>query len=614
MSDRSSSRNPIVWFFSLLWSGLTWIRRALANLVLLVIILLIVVAISQRKVDTLPDAFALYLAPSGQLVDERQPVAPLDALNNTNPYFEETLVSDVVKAIEKARTDDRISHLVLDLNYLNSGEISKLYEIGQALQAFKTSGKKIIAYSDQYDQGQYYLASHADKIYVHDMGHVLLKGYGSYRSYFKEATDKLGLNFHIFRAGKFKDAVEPFLRNDMSEASREHNRQWLNQLWNLYTSRIESLRSLPVGAINDLINNARQRLSQAGGDPARLALDAGLVDAVRSRQELRAELIDQFGYDRDADSFRAVEWYRYLNHQRSLPLPGKSYIGVINAVGAIYDGEQPPGTIGSETLTRLLRQARDDGDIKALVIRIDSPGGSAFASEVIRAEIQMVRDSGIPVIVSMGSVAASGGYWMATSADEIWALPSTITGSIGVFSVVPTLDQTLEKLGIYTDGIGTTSQAGSMHPGLPMGEDTAFILQSTVDGIYRRFINTVAEARDLTPEQVDQIGQGRVWSGAKALEIGLVDKLGTLSEAINAAADYAQLSQWEIKVIKPPLTPFEHFMQQIANVQIPMPTTVKTALARLKQWPAVTTLAAALQLEPNTVYAQCLDCTLWSAH
>lgn len=612
MSEKRPSSNPITAFFSFIWGALTWLRRTLANVIFLIIIIVVVVAISQREADILPESFALYLAPSGILVDERQPVDPLAAFGGSNQYDSETLVSDVVNAIESARNDSSVTHLVLDLNYLMGGGLSKLYEIGQALQNFKASGKEIIAYSDQYSQSQYYLASHADKVYLHDMGHVLLLGYGSYRTYFKDAIDKLGLNFHIFRAGKFKDAVEPFLRNDMSDASREHNSQWINHLWNLYTSRIETQRSLPVGAIDEMIRNTQHQLAAAKGDPAQMALNTGLVDSVTSRQQMRAELIDQFGYDRKADSFKAVNWYRYLSHQQTLPLPGKSYIGVINATGAIYGGEQPPGTVGSETLIQLLRQARDDGDIKALVIRIDSPGGSAFASEVIRAEIKMVRDSGIPVLVSMGGVAASGGYWIAVGADEIWALPSTITGSIGVFSVIPTLDQSLSKLGIHTDGIGTSPLADAMNPARPMSDDTAYVLQSTVEGIYQRFLKTVASARDLSEQQVDQIGQGRVWSGAKAVEIGLVDKLGTLSDTINAAASYAELDQWEVKVIEPPLTPFEQFMQQLSNVSVPLPAGVEQTLLKLEQLDQAAGISPILSLQANEIYAQCLDCSLWS--
>ncbi|MDO3388797.1 signal peptide peptidase SppA [Gilvimarinus sp. SDUM040013] len=612
MSDKRSSRNPISALFSFIWGALTWLRRALANIILLVIIVVIVVAISKHETDMLPDSFALYLAPSGFLVDERQPVAPLAALSGTNQYESETLVTDVVNAIDQARADSRVSHIVLDLNHLLGGGLSKLHEIGLALQTFKDSGKQIIAISDQYSQSQYYLASHADNIYLHDMGHVMLTGFGSYRTYYKDAIDTLGLNFHIFRAGQFKDAVEPYIRNDMSDASREHNSQWINHLWDLYTSRIETQRSLPVGAVDNLIRNTQQQLTDAQGDPAQMALAAGLVDQVSSRQQIRAELIDQFGYDHNADSFKSVNWYRYLHHQQPLPLPGKTYIGVINATGTIYDGEQPPGTVGSETFVKLLRQARDDSDIKALVVRIDSPGGSAFASEVIRSEIQMVRDSGIPVLVSMGSVAASGGYWIATSADEIWALPSTITGSIGVYSIIPTLNESLKKLGIHTDGIGTTPLAGAMNPALPMSEKAAFVLQSTVDGTYRRFLKTVANARDLTQAQVDQIGQGRVWSGAKAFEIGLVDKLGTLDDTIKAAAEYAELKQWDVKTIERALTPFEQFMQQLSNVTMPLPESVQQSLSTLESFSQAAGISPALSLEANTVYAQCLDCTLWS--
>lgn len=611
MSEQKTSTNPVRRFFSFIWGAITWLRRTLANLIFLLILVIITIAVSQQKPDVLPGSFALYLAPSGFLVDERQPLDPLSTILGGPQQEGETLVSEVVEAINRATTDNRVTHLIIDLNHLNGGGISKLSEISQALQTFKASGKKVTAYADQYMQSQYYLASHADKIYLHDMGYVLLTGYGSYRTYFKEAIDKLGLNFHIFRAGKFKDAVEPYLRNDMSDASREHNSQWINSLWQVYTSRTETLRSLPAGAIEDLIKQSRQRMAEADGDPAQLAAQAGLVDRVVSRQQLRAELIDEFGYDHDADSFKAIHWQRYLHNEPKLAMPGKSYVAVINATGTIYDGEQPPGSVGSTTFVNLLRQAREDQDVKAIVVRIDSPGGSAFASEVIRAEIKMTRDGGKPVLVSMGSVAASGGYWMATGADEIWALPTTITGSIGVYSVIPTLDDSLRKLGIHNDGIGTTELSDALNPMRPMNSDTAFVLQSTVEGIYQRFLKTVAEARDLSEAQVDAIGQGRVWSGAKAREIGLVDKLGTLNDTIVAAAEFAELKEWEIKHIQTPLSPFEQFMQQLISTELPLPTVQLQTLEKLKEYENVLGLTQLLNFTPMTIYAQCLECTLW---
>ncbi|MDO3382101.1 signal peptide peptidase SppA [Gilvimarinus algae] len=601
-------KGPVLGFFSALWSGITWLRRTLANLLFILIIVIVVVALGQRETDVLPERFALHLTPHGQLVDQRQPVDPLAALAGNDSRHGETLVRDLVHAINRGAKDDRVTHLVLDLNELTGGGISKLREVGQALENFKQAGKPIIALGDEYMQDQYYLASYADTIYLHDMGHVLLTGYASHRLYLKEAIDKLGINFHIFRAGKFKDAVEPFTRNDMSDASRQHNSQWLNSLWDHYTSRVEALRSLPVGAVNDLIANSDRALAEARGDAAQMALNAGLVDKVASRQQTRAELIELFGYDKQADSFQSVDWYRYLGHEKHLPLPGKSYVGLINATGPIYEGEQPPATVGSDTLIQLLRQVRDDSSIKALVIRIDSPGGSAFASEVIRAEIVTTRDAGIPVIVSMGSVAASGGYWIATAADEIWALPTTITGSIGVFSLIPTLEESLKKLGIHSDGVSTTPLAGALNPTRPLTEDAARVMQLSVDSIYQRFLSTVAESRGLTLEQVDRIGQGRVWSGARAAELGLVDKLGTLEDALAAAAQYAELDGWEIREISPPLTPTEQLLQQLAGVGVtlPMPDV-------LGQWQALGKYLPSAKLwdfAPRQVYAHCLGCGL----
>lgn len=611
MSD-TKTRNPIGRFFSLLWNGITWTRRVITNLLFLLIVIIIVVAISQRQSDVLPDAFALELTPYGALVDERQALDALSALGGENSLHSETVVRDLVRSIDLARDDKRVSHLLLNLNYLNGGGISKLYEVAQAVERFKQSGKPVIAMADQYSQDRYYLASHADTVYLHDMGFVLLTGYGSYRLYYKEAIEKLGLNFHIFRAGKFKDAIEPYSRTDMSDASREHNRLWINQLWDEYTARVESMRELEPGNIDQLIKHSDQALAAVGGDTSHLALDYGLVDKVASRQQMRAELVELLGYDKHHDSYKAVDWYRYLDHNRQLPLPGKSYVALINAVGPIYDGEQPPGTVGSDSMIQLLRQVRQDSDVKALVIRVDSPGGSAFASEIIRAEIATTRDAGIPVFVSMGSVAASGGYWIATAGEQIWALPTTITGSIGAFSLIPTLEESLAKLGVHTDGVGSTPLADALNPTRPMSEDTARLMQLSVDSIYQRFIATVATARNLDTEAVDDIGQGRVWSGTSALELGLVDKLGTLEETLQAAASSAGLEKWEVKTISAPLTPMEELLQHLGGVSSVLPTGVTTTLANWKTLSGALTATplSTLPLSSNTgdVMTYCLAC------
>jgi protease-4 len=606
-----------------LWGAVSWIRRALANIIFIIIVTVIVVAIAQQRPDVLPEHFALRLAPSGVLVDQKQAIDALSALaEGPANQAAETLVSDVVRTINSAATDERVTHLVLDLNNLNGGGVSKLYEIGQALKQFKANNKTIIALADHYNQDQYFLASYADQIYLHDMGYVLLTGFASYHQYFKDALDKLAVNVNVFKVGKYKDAIEPYTRNGMSEASQEHNQRWLNTLWHIYSSNIEAQRQLPKGALDNTINHIPELLAQHGGNSALMAQEAGLVDAVASRQATEQALTEQFGYDDRNRQYQHVDWQRYLAHQQPTPLPGSTpYIGVITAQGAILDGEQPPGRVGSDTLVQLLRQARHDADIKALVVRIDSPGGSAFASEVIRNELVATRNSGLPVVISMGSVAASGGYWMATGGDEIWALPSTITGSIGVFSVIPTLEQSLAKLGIHTDGIATNKLAGSMSPARALSQPAADALQMSVDNIYQRFLTTVAKARDLSVQQVDDIAQGRVWSGVRAQQLGLVDKLGTRQQAIAAAAEFAELDTWRIKTITPPLTPMEQLIAQLSHAGVSLPADWSRSLTRLQALDTLTgglggqagqTFNELLTQPPHQVQARCLSCSLIS--
>lgn len=609
--------NPLGRFFSGLWGIITWLRVALFNVIFLIIVIAIIAAVIQNQPAPLPDKFALRLAPSGQLVDQRQPIDPLTSLMDENAQYAETLVSDVVEAIDTAREDERVTHLVLELQYLEGGGLSKLEEIARALTQFRDSGKDITALSNNYNQAQYYLASFAHRVYVHDMGNVMITGFGSYRTYFKEALDKLAINFHVFRAGNYKDAVEPYTRNDMSSASKEHNSQWLNDLWQFYTARVEGERELESGSIDAIINRIDTAIAEADGNMSRLATTNGLVDAAHSRQQLRALLIDKFGYDEDADSYKAVDWQRYLGLNRTLPdLPGTDKVGVIVASGTILEGEHPAGTIGSDTMIQLLREARKNRDIKALVIRIDSGGGSAFASEVIRAEIATTRDTGIPVIISMGSVAASGGYWMAAGGDEIWALPTTITGSIGVYGLIPTLEESFDKLGLHNDGVGTTPLADAFHLDRPINPLMASAIQQNVDSLYRRFLQTVAQARGMTPEAVHEIAQGRVWSGQRAHQLGLVDKLGTLNDAVAAAAGFADLSDWETVTITRPLSPGEQLMQQLfGNSLMQGALEGKTANSLLRAQHLVAGITEPLDTllqhpDSNRIYAHCLTCDM----
>lgn len=615
----SSSEKPrsfIGRFFSGLWSVITWTRIAVLNLIFLFVLVIVIVAIRSGSPLPLPKTFALRVAPTGMLVDQRSYVDPTSMLlGGENPQESETVVRELIEAINHAAEDKRVTGLVLELDGLFGGGLSKMQEIGVALDNFKTSDKKILAVGNNFTQDQYYLASHADFIYMHDMGSVLLTGYGRYGNYFKSALDKLEINFHVFRSGKFKDAVEPLLRDDMSEESKAHNSQLMNQLWDMYTQNVETRRELPAGSINDYINNLDTKLAQAKGNSAGLAAELGLVDDVINRQRMSEMLIETFGESREEGFYNGVDAREYFADINRFKLPGENNIGLLVASGTIVDGIQPDGTIGSESFVEMLRSVREDDSIKALVLRIDSGGGSAFASEIIRAEISALRDEGKPVFISMGSVAASGGYWMAAGGDEIWATPSTITGSIGVFGAFPTIEKTLDNLGIHTDGVGTTELAGSLRADRPLSPKVSTIIQLGVDNIYQRFIHLVADARKAEADAIDRVAQGHVWSGVSAKELGLVDHLGDLNEVIAAAAERVELEKYGVKLVQQPLSPREALFRQILGES----ASALTPTTLLQQFSSLTALQEVAPLlkpltelrrmnDPQSIYAACVEC------
>lgn len=612
-------------FFSLLGKIGSAIRT-LINIAFLLIFLLIISSFFQQTAQPLPEKAALRLALSGVLVDEKTRIPPFAQLMNPDQQLDaETLVSDLIKAIKQAADDDRITALVLELDYLMGGGISKLEEVGAALEAFKSSGKPVIAVGDNFSQDQYFLASFADRIYLNPMGTVLLTGYGAYPSYMKDALDKLKVNVHVFRVGDYKDAIEPFTRNSMSEPSREHTSQWLNSLWRVFTSRIEQSRSLPTDAINDYVNNFAGKLANHKGDTAELALETGLIDGLATRQQMLKQLQKAIGRD-DKLGYPFIDYKRYLNANRlavsaeslSPDTPSKATIGVVVAKGAIIDGYDRDGSIGADDFAALLRQARDQHPA-ALVIRVDSPGGSAFASEVIRNEITAVRESGIPVVVSMGSVAASGGYWISTAANEIWATPTTITGSIGVFGVVPTIEESLQALGIHSDGVGTTALADFYHLNRPLSAPAKTIIQQSVNNIYQRFLTLVADSRGSSPEAVHDIAQGRVWTGEKAKELGLVDGLGNLEDAVAAAARIAGVSDYQPQIIQPPLDFQEQLLAALSRSEVAVGL-IQAVAQRLPNHPfsvlqplqaplnQATTVINRLN-DPSNIYLTCYECS-----
>lgn len=606
---------PLRRFFSAIGRLFTWLRVTVLNVLFLIFLLVVVVALLPTPTVPLPTEFAVHLNPTGVLVDQKTPIDPIDlVLRGTEAERDETLVRDLVDAIDGAARDPRVTGLVLDLQELSGGGISKLEEIGAALNRFKLAGKPVVASADMFSQDQYYLATYADHIYLHHMGMVMLTGYEQYRQYFSETLDKLGVNIHVFRAGKYKDFVEPFTRNDMSDESRQHISQWLNHLWGVYTSRVEALRELPSGAINDFINHMHEQLHEVNGDSAQLALQAGLVDSVASHRDVEYALIEQFGPSLLGDGYNGIAYDAYLNDVRRRAESAPNKIGLLVARGTIMEGQQPEGSIGSDTFVEQLQQVRSDPSIRALVVRIDSGGGSAFASEVIRAELQALRAEGTPVFISMGSVAASGGYWMAAGGDEIWATPTTLTGSIGVFGAVPTFEDSLKKIGISTDGLGTTDLAGALRVDRTLTPQAETLIQQSVDNIYTRFVSLVADARGMDPMETDLVAQGRVWSADMARELGLVDHLGNLDEVIAAAAQRVGLDNYEVKLISRHLTPLEALLRQVqpqVSALIPKRFSSRWLSAELEQYlaPTLSPIKMLQQMnDPRGIYARCLEC------
>lgn len=599
--------------------ALTWTRLTIVNGLFFLLLLFILLMLFSGA-GPLPDKAPLRLDVTGFLVDQRSYIDPMaQLLTRGQGGDSETVVRDLVRAINAAADDPRVTELVLELNNFAGGDISKLEEVGQSLTRFKDSGKPIVAVSNFYSQAQYYLASYADQIFMHPMGSVMLTGYGSYRNYFGDAIGKLNINLHVFRAGTYKDAVEPFTRMSMSEPSREHNSQWIDQLWSIYTSRVESQRQLPKDAINDYVTNLDTHLMTVNGDTAALALESNLVDELVTLPQIRHAFIERYGYDERTDDYAAISLKRYLRHLDRRPEAAADTIGLIIASGTIYDGYQAPGSIGGDSLAALIREAREMPGLQALVLRVDSGGGSAFAAELIRNELETTRAAGIPILVSMGSLAASGGYWIAAGADEIWATPSTLTGSIGVFSVIPTFEDTLKNLGISTDGYGTSPLADSSRLDLPMDPVAKRVLQQNVDNIYQRFINIVAEGRGSSPEAIQPIAQGRVWSGISAHEFGLVDQLGYLEDVVQAAAARAGLSRYRVTVIESRPSTWELFLNSLgASVAFPAlhegaeVAGVWREVASGARWRGLTELLRLLQASktPGNVYAHCLDCVL----
>lgn len=615
-------------FFSGVLRVFKTVRNLVLNLLFLVIFIgfISVMVADDERVEVPPTA-ALVLNLKGDLVEELKFVDPVEAmLNETAGGSEEepeVLVRDVVKVIEGATKDDKIKVIVLELSNLGSGSLDKMQSIGRSLEAFKAAGKKVLATGTFYAQNQYYLASYADSINLHPKGTVLLEGYGSYPMYYKSALEKLKISTHVFKVGTYKSAVEPFLRDDMSPEAKEANSAWLNELWATYKQQVAERRGFAVDNFDETFATLYQRISAADGDIAKYALDAKLVDSLKTREQFRQDVIALVGEDKENHTFNQVSFHEY--HSLVVPKmqmvnPMTDKVALVIARGSIVDGNAKAGMIGGDSTAKLLRQARLDDKVKAVVLRIDSGGGSAFASEIISEEIRLLKDAGKPVIASMGAVAASGGYWIAAPANEIWAAPTTITGSIGIFALFHTAENAFGTLGLNVDGVGTTELAG-FSAGLPLfkglSADAEKLLQRMIERGYDDFISHVGVSRNLEKTAVDKVGQGRVWTGTKALEFGLVDKLGTLEDAIAAAASKASLERFDVWVVEQELTPQQQFVKQLfgeakALGLVPEVThgqqgkTVQRMVAELDQQ-----LSQFSQFnDPNGIYSFCFSCQI----
>ena len=564
-----SMGSAVAGFFALVWRILEGVRKVL-HLVLLLVIFGFLLAAMHSSAPVVPHSAALVLAPEGELVEQLSSDAVRRAFGQASggPALE-TLLKDVVDSIQAAKADSRIKLIVLDLGNLAPSGLSKLQEIGAALREFRAAGKRVVAAADSMDQTQYYLAAQAGEVYLDPLGLVYVDGFSYYRMFLKDAIDKLGVDVNVFRAGTFKSYTDQFSRSDMAPSEREESSVWLDALWNAYQQDVTRARSLPANALNEYVAEEPAALAAVGGDAAKLALQRGLVTALKSRRQLADELKGLVGEDTDSHSFSSIAMSPYLTAVRAkhlLKSKSDSRVGVVVAAGEILDGHQPPGSIGGESTSDVLRQARYDRGVKAVVLRIDSPGGSMFASEQILREVQALRKAGKPVVVSMSTYAASGGYYIAAAANQIFASATTLTGSIGVFSVIPTFQRTLEKFGVKVDGIGTTPLAGDMRLDRALTPATRQILQSSVDHAYGEFLMRVGEGRRKPVDEVDKIAQGRVWAGVDAQRIGLVDHLGGLKDAVDAAAKLAELGgDFDVDYLEPELTLREELLMQLRS-------------------------------------------------
>ncbi len=609
-------RNPIARFFVGLWDVMNFTRRLILNLlffgllffVLLVFVLALGKGASSAKV--LHDGTALVIAPEGRLVEQysTDPVSRALAKSMGDGSAGEIQLRDLVRAIEAARDDKKIERVVLELDRLQPSGFASMREVATALQSLRASGKQVVAFSENMSQSQYLLAAQADEVYLDPMGSVLLEGLGRYRQYFRTGLqEKLGVDVHLFKVGEFKSAAEPYVLDAASAQAKEADLFWMNDVWQRYLADIASARKLDAAQLAAGIDTLPEGIAAAEGDLARFALQQKLVDGLKTREEVGQLLAERGTADSDADGgYRQIALGDYLTQldARRSPIDQRPQVAVVVAEGEIAGGDLPAGRIGGVSTSALLRAARDDDDVKAVVLRVDSPGGEVFASEQIRREVDALKAAGKPVVVSMGDLAASGGYWISMNADRIYADESTITGSIGIFGMIPNFARSLDKIGVHTDGVGTTRFAGAFDVTRPMDPAVGRVIQSVIDKGYADFTGKVAQARDKSVEAIDEVARGRVWSGAQAKERGLVDEFGGLKAAVADAASRAKLGEegkYRVRYIEKAATPFAQFMSGFAGSRMGAWMLSDSGMARLMLARTMPEMDAQLRFVENAV-------------
>ncbi len=576
-------RGPIAAFFVGLWDVMNFTRRLILNflffgLLFLILVLFLVAVGRGNGVKPTLERTTLVIAPEGKLVEQYSTDPAMRALAKAfgDKGAEEIQLRDLVRAIDAAKDDKNIERVLLRVDQLQPSGYASMREVAAALVRLRASGKQIVSFGENLQQSQYLLAAQANEVYIDPMGSMMLEGLGRYRQYYRQGLqDKLGVDVHLFRVGEFKSAAEPYILDAASKESKEADLFWMNDIWQRYLADIAKARKLTPEQLASGIDTLPEGIAAAGGDLAKFALQQKLVDGLKTQEEVETLLTERGVADEDSDNgFRSVSLAGYLAQvdARNLKIADeRPQVAVVVAAGEITDGEQPPGTIGGKSTSALLREARDDEDVKAVVLRVDSPGGGVYPSEEIRREVAALKAAGKPVVVSMGDLAASGGYWISMNADRIYADPSTITGSIGIFGLIPNITRTLDKVGVHTDGVGTTRFAGAFDISRPLDPAVGQVIQSVIDKGYADFTGKVAAARNKSVEEIDAIARGRVWSGAQAKERGLVDELGGFDAAVTDAAARAKLGKpeaYRVRYIEKMGSPFPQFLGSFAGTRL----------------------------------------------